>query len=65
MCGGSTCQNYTSNCKELLQCRYKRTKYSEGTDKRRRFKRSDIIAEVVTGELWYKILKIVVINLVF
>jgi len=43
-----------SNCKENLNCCYKRTKYSTGIDKERRYRPSDDIAEVVEAELEIK-----------
>jgi len=36
--------------KKTCNCRYKRTKYSAVTDKMRRYRRSDDIAEVVVVE---------------
>jgi len=37
--------------KKTCSCHYTRTKYSAGTDKKRRYGRSDDIAEVVIAEL--------------
>jgi len=37
--------------KKTCNCRYTHTKYSAGTDKKRRYGRGDDIAEVVTAEL--------------
>jgi len=53
LCGGSTWSNlHSSKCKKACNCHYKRTKYSAVTDKKRRYGRSDGIAEVVIGEFY-------------
>jgi len=49
--GGFTAVLKFQGVKKTCNCRYTRTKYSAGTDEKRRYGRSEDIVEVVIAEL--------------